>query len=75
MSLTKKQAAIIDVLHNGGFIWRAGTSHYIAKVDGHMTNGEPRFRSELINLRTFRALAPDLEQFTSEKGGKRWRLK
>jgi hypothetical protein len=75
MSLTKKQTEIVDALHNGGFIWRASMSYYVAVVQGHMSNGEPRFQSELINARTFKAMEPDLEQFTSDKGGLRWRLK
>lgn len=75
MNLSKKQRAIVDVLHNGGFIWRAGMSYYLAKVDGHMLNGEPRFRSESVNVRTIRAMELHLESYDSDRGGKRWRLR
>ena len=76
MSLSKKQKDIIDALHNGGFIWRAGHSYYLAKVNGETHSGTPRFQSEIINVRTFRAMEDLLEQYKSkEKGGLRWRLK
>jgi hypothetical protein len=75
MSLTKLQKDIVDALHNGGFIWRAGTTHYLARVQGSMHNGQCRYQSEIINVRTFRAMDDYLEQYDSEKGGKRWRLK
>ena len=71
MSLTKKQKDIVDCLINGGFIWRAGMCYYLAKVNGHMVNGDPSFKSELINARTFKALEPQLEV----RSDRRWRLK
>jgi len=75
MSLSKVQKNIADALLNGGFIWRGGTSYYLARVVGEAVGGSARYQSEIINVRTFRAMEPLIEQYTSEKGGLRWRLK
>jgi hypothetical protein len=36
MALTKNQVKIVDALENGGHIWKAGSSYYLARVTGHM---------------------------------------
>jgi hypothetical protein len=72
MALTKNQVKIVDALENGGHIWKAGSSYYLARVTGHMANGTPRYESETINARTFKALEPLLHKFLAKD---RWVLK
>jgi hypothetical protein len=40
-----------------------------------MENGAPRYKSELINARTFKALEDLLKDGAPYSGGKRWVLK
>ena len=69
MPLTKKQVEVIDALQNGGHIWQAGTSYYLARKIGTWENGDPKFHSTVVNARTITALLPMLT-----KNEKRWDL-
>lgn len=56
MALTKKQVEIIDALQNGGHIWKAANTYYLARVVGENQHGHRVFKSELLPKKTFDAL-------------------
>jgi len=82
MALTKKQVEIIDALQNGGHIWKAANTYYIARVVGENQHGHRVFKSDLLPKKTFDALMEkDMLEPEYVKGSsfsiakKKWRLK
>jgi hypothetical protein len=75
MSLTKKQLEIVDVLQNGGHIWKAGDSFYLAEQIGTWDSGAPRYQSVRMPKKTFDSLlAQGVLKKTITKDNQ-WRLR
>lgn len=52
--MTPKQAEVMDALFNGGYLWRAGKVHFLARASHKATS--VYYQSERINAKTFNAL-------------------
>jgi len=54
MALTTKQAEVMDVLFNGGYIWRAGDTFFLARATHHSYG--VNYQSRKINAKTAKAV-------------------
>jgi len=54
MALTNKQAEVMDVLFNGGYIWRAGDTYFLARATQHSYG--VHYQSRKINAKTAKAV-------------------
>lgn len=64
MAMTKRQLAAIDKLQNGGWIWMAGATPFIAEHIGDKVASKPLHRRTFEGLLEADILAKDGNKYT-----------